>query len=274
MRIWLLIQNGTDNHPWTTIDGPLFEGMMKSRANMTSEPTALLIETNGGDAHVAFKIGRMFQRRCDQLTAIVPNYAKSAGTLLALSGSGIIFGKDAELGPLDVQMFEFEREEYSSALNAVQSLERMNAFSMNAIDQMVPLLKRRTGKKLDVLLPQVMDYMTKFLRPLLEKIDTVDFTKKSRELKVAEEYAIRLMMSNYSIEVAERIGRALVENYPAHEFVIDEDESTNFRTLKSRVYGLGLKSVPVTREAETALNLVATSIPRMNLIGCVTEMQQ
>ncbi len=41
-------------------------------------------------------------------------------------------------------------------------------------------------------------------------------------------------MLNYSIEVAERIGRAL-ENYPAHEFVIDEDESTNFRTLKSRV---------------------------------------
>src|SRR3954467_14174828 len=64
-----------------------------------------------------------------------------------------------------------------------------------------------------------------FLRPLLEKIDTLDYTRKSRELKVAEEYAIRLMRPTYKAVKAKRVARQLVEKYPTHGFVIDSYEA-------------------------------------------------
>src|SRR5258705_13655266 len=100
---------------------------------------------------------------------------------------------------------DFEREEWGSALNAVQSLERLQAFAMTAVDQSMLLLVRRTGRKTVTLLPHVLRYAANFVRPLLEKMDTVDYTGKARELKVAEEYAVRLMAPNYSLRVAKRV---------------------------------------------------------------------
>jgi len=273
MSLWLIVQNGSGSYK--NIDDALADAVYQQRTELFSEkPVGLLIHSWGGVAHSAYRIGRIFQRRCKNLTAVIPNVAKSAATLLSLSASSIVFGPDAEVGPLDVQMWESDREEWSSALNAVQALERMNAFSTSAIEQLVPLLKRRTEKKLDTLLPLVLDYVTNFVSPLLAKIDTVEYTKKSRELKVAEEYAIRLMMPNYPLEEAERIARALVENYPAHEFVIDRNEAITVKTIKAgKVFGLGLKSTQVSPEAGKALDLLGASVPKANIIGRVVEMK-
>jgi GTP cyclohydrolase FolE2 len=49
----------------------------------------------------------------------------------------------------------------------------------------------------------------------------------SRALKVGEEYAIRLLMSNpdYPPDQAREVARALVEDYPDHGFVIDAEEA-------------------------------------------------
>src|ERR1022692_2149925 len=64
-----------------------------------------------------------------------------------------------------------------------------------------------------------------FLWDGCEKIDTVDYTKKSRELKVAQEYAVRLMQKNYHQKEAKQIAAHLVEQYPTHGFVIDREEA-------------------------------------------------
>ncbi|MBN4054632.1 hypothetical protein JYT87_02880 [Nitrospira defluvii] len=108
---------------------------------------------------------------------------------------------------------------------------------MTAIDQTMMLLTHRTQKRTDVLLPEVLSYVSNLMRPLLEKIDVLDYTRKSRELKVAEEYAVRLMQPNYPWEEAKRIARQLVENYPTHGFVIDSYESSTYRDDE---FGLGL----------------------------------
>jgi hypothetical protein len=141
----------------------------------------------------------MFQRRTKDLMVLVPQYAKSAAALLALGATRLVMSRDAELGPLDVQIFDREREAYGSALDVVQALERLNIFAISAVDQHMMMYVARTGRRTDQLLPHVLEYATNFLRPLLEKIDTVAYTHKSRELKVAEDYAVRLLMSNYGI---------------------------------------------------------------------------
>ena len=47
-------------------------------------------------------------------------------------------------------------------------------------------------------MPQALQYATSIVSPLVDKIDTIELTRKSRELRVAEEYAKRVMRAYYS----------------------------------------------------------------------------
>jgi hypothetical protein len=105
------------------------------------------------------------------------------------------------------------------------SLERLNSAALVQIDQAMFLLVPRTGKKTDVLLPMVLSYVAEMMKPLVSKIDAVHYTQRSRVLKVAEEYAIRLLQPRFSKDHAELIARRLVNSYAEHEFVIDRDEA-------------------------------------------------
>jgi hypothetical protein len=274
MPIWLLVQNGEGSH--SNIDFRVFRGFRKHKAQIEeSKSIALLLDSPGGDAHFAYHIARLFQRRTRSFVVIIPQYAKSAATLLALGASELLFGRDAELGPLDAQIFDPEREGFDSALNAVQSLERLNAFSLTAIDQAMRLLMTRTGKKSDTLLPLVLKYATDFARPLLDKIDTLDYTKRSRDLKIAEQYAIRLMRPNYSQTDAERIAAHLVEKYPAHEFVIDAQESEVCQSLgATEWFGLGLKTMASINGIQEEIDRLTPFLDKFTALGMIKEIKQ
>ena len=272
--IWVMVQDGNAQENFGDIDFAVFKGFRDSCSEMENrKPLGLLIESPGGDADCAYRIVRFFQRRVSHLTVIVPRYAKSAATLMALVATELIMGRDAELGPLDVQMLDPEREEYGSALNAVQSLERLNAFSMSAVDQLTPMLMRRTGKKVDTILPLVLNYVTNFVKPLLEKIDAVDYTKKSRELKVAEQYAARLMKARYSWAKASSVARSLVEQFPAHSFVIDRDEAMTFEKVgATETFGLGLSIKKTPSDVESILEALVPVLDGLTAIGRLREI--
>jgi ATP-dependent protease ClpP protease subunit len=63
----------------------------------------LLLDTPGGDGETAVRLARSAQARCRELTIIVPNQAKSAGTLLAMGAHHIFMGPTSDLGPVDPQ---------------------------------------------------------------------------------------------------------------------------------------------------------------------------
>jgi len=67
------------------------------------EDLHLLLETPGGDGETAIRLVRAAQSRCRELTVVVPNQAKSAGTLLALGAHHILMGPTSDLGPIDPQ---------------------------------------------------------------------------------------------------------------------------------------------------------------------------
>ena len=69
-----------------------------------SQDLHLLLETPGGDGETAIRLVRQAQSRCRELTVIVPNQAKSAGTLLALGADRILMGPTSDLGPIDPQL--------------------------------------------------------------------------------------------------------------------------------------------------------------------------
>jgi hypothetical protein len=225
-QLWLLVQNSPRDDGYSMIGGEMYKGFQSRTSEIADgKRVALLVESPGGIPDFAYRIARLFQRRASQFVVLVPQYAKSAATLMALGADELILGRDAELGPLDLQIFDLREERYDSALNTVQSLERLSAYSLTVVDQTMQLLLRRMPKKSDVLLSQALNYVANLMKPLLEKVDTVDYSRKSRDLKVAEEYAARLMRKSYGFMRGREIARSLVEKYPAHGFVIDADEA-------------------------------------------------
>lgn len=64
----------------------------------------LLIQTPGGDVDAVEKIVAVLKQRLDDYRVIVPSWAKSGGTVIAMSSQKILLGVNSELGPIDPQM--------------------------------------------------------------------------------------------------------------------------------------------------------------------------
>ena len=255
MPVWLLLQRGEDE-----IDDSVVDLFWHKREELPSQsPVALLIHSIGGYAESAFRLAKLLRHRCGHFIAIVPRQAKSAATLLALGGAEIILNDEAELGPLDAQIMDMDREEYSSALDEVQTLERLQAFALDALDQTMMFLLARTGKKIETILPHATMFVAELAKPMFEKIDVVHYTQRARDIKVAEEYAIRLLRPRYSKDDAEQIARHLVEKYPEHGFVIDHDEPAHVE------FKLQLKKP--SSEQGSMLNLLVPFLGKQLVLG-------
>jgi len=66
-----------------------------------------LLHTPGGDIDAAEKLVQLFWDKVGQdgtLRVIVPQHAKSAGTLIAIGADTIVMGSTSELGPIDPQI--------------------------------------------------------------------------------------------------------------------------------------------------------------------------
>lgn len=61
----------------------------------------LFLYTNGGDTLAAWNIVNLIKMYCDEFEVIIPQKAKSAGTLISLGADSIIMTKQAVLGPID-----------------------------------------------------------------------------------------------------------------------------------------------------------------------------
>lgn len=83
----------------------------------------LMLVSPGGDGEIAVRLVRSAQARCRRLTVIVPDYAKSAATLLALGAHEILMGPTSDLGPVDPQ-FQFGDYDLVSAKDIIAAVEK------------------------------------------------------------------------------------------------------------------------------------------------------
>jgi ClpP class serine protease len=75
----------------------IFEGI-------NSNSVDLLIHTPGGLVDAVEKMVTVLRKRAQSYRVIVPSWAKSGGTVLAISSEKILLGVNSELGPIDPQM--------------------------------------------------------------------------------------------------------------------------------------------------------------------------
>jgi ClpP class serine protease len=69
-----------------------------------SSPIDLIIHTPGGLVLAAEEIARALQAHKAPVTVMVPHYAMSGGTRIALSAGQILMSPSAVLGPVDPQI--------------------------------------------------------------------------------------------------------------------------------------------------------------------------
>src|SRR5688572_5280843 len=80
-----------------------FTNMLKSIGTVTN--LDLIVVSPGGDGTAAETILDMLRKYCTGvLRIVVPLYAKSAATLIALGADEIVMGETSELGPIDAQI--------------------------------------------------------------------------------------------------------------------------------------------------------------------------
>jgi ClpP class serine protease len=88
-------------------------------------PIDLVLHTPGGLVLASDQIAYALRRHAGKITVIVPHYAMSGGTLVALAADEILMDADAVLGPVDPQLGSLPRGSWPAA-SILKALEQDN----------------------------------------------------------------------------------------------------------------------------------------------------
>ena len=105
----------------------------------------VLLESKGGNLDSAYKILQLLKSYANQVTVIVPNYAKSAATIIALGAHRLQMCRAGELGPLDPQVWDPASDEMVPALAVKKGMDFIKSVEnpfiiLNLTDKISPLL--------------------------------------------------------------------------------------------------------------------------------------
>lgn len=209
--------------------------VVSNKNRFPSEPIAVLLDSFGGSGQIAFKLANLIRSKCKSYCVIVHERALSAATLFALGAETICLGDEAVLGPLDAQIYDPDIEEdVVSALDTVKAVSQLEDSAIEVALNMLRHLQHRTGKKSNLLLKPALHFAAEITRPLFNKIDAIKYSRHSRILQEAQDYAERLLQPQFSAEKAKAIAHDLVRRYPTHDFVINIEESRSIGTISDK----------------------------------------
>src|SRR5437879_8389058 len=97
-------------------------------------PIDIVLHTPGGLVLAALQIARAIHKHKGKVTAFVPHYAMSGGTLIALAADEIIMSEDAVLGPVDPQLGQYPAASILKVI-AKKSLDRIKDETLILADQ-------------------------------------------------------------------------------------------------------------------------------------------
>jgi len=95
--------------PLLNIDMSDKDGFYEIVRNIDSKEIDIFIHSPGGSAEATESIVKILRSKFDYIRFIITGAAKSAATILVMSGNEILMDKSAELGPIDPQIRVKER---------------------------------------------------------------------------------------------------------------------------------------------------------------------
>jgi ATP-dependent protease ClpP protease subunit len=205
------------------------------------------LDSGGGDAHAAYKLALMARAAAAKVRVVIPDFAKSAATLLAVAGDEIYLAPGADMGPLDAQMHdEGSLSGQISSLNIARAADEVarDAVSM-AVQGGVEILQI-TGLSRAETIEAMLAFSAHFSEPLVCQLDPKVVHHAKQLLQVTAKYAQRLLKDVGCDDPAE-IARALVMDFPTHGYVISIDQAQEL--------GLPVKEIASYEHAEVVKTL-------------------
>ena len=206
----VIVYTAASFHPFPEImiqDIPLFEDLLRSVAE--ADIGYLIINSPGGDGNVAEKILLMCRQRFPKgFNVIVPDFAKSAATMIAIGSDKILMGYLAELGPIDPQLRMAPLGEIIPARSFIDGLE---------------IIRKKVTEDHD---PVQMYF------PMMSQIRPEILASCNSAIEGAREFAkkwLKSYMLKNDPEQAERVAEWLSGGkiYKSHGKVIDFNEAKN-----------------------------------------------
>lgn len=87
------------------------DGFDEVTRNLPGPNLDVVLHTPGGSAEATESVVELLRARFDDIRFIVPNMAKSAGTIMAMAGNQILMDERSELGPTDPQMLFYSGQQ-------------------------------------------------------------------------------------------------------------------------------------------------------------------
>ena len=170
----------------------------------------LMLHTGGGDIDAAEKIVAILRTRVGtgRFRVILPDFAKSAGTLIALAADEVVMSESSELGPIDPQFLKRDGEgnaRWHSVLSYLNAYEELSQRLREAPEDMPARI-----------MISKLDYTT------VVQFEAV----KNRARKLAEEHLNRWMFQkrkgNYTKIASELMD---TNKWPAHGQMISWEDA-------------------------------------------------
>ncbi|MEE9173458.1 MAG: hypothetical protein V3U30_00610 [Thermoplasmata archaeon] len=192
----------------------------------------VLLNSLGGDVYTAYKLLNILRSRASKIRVIVPLYAKSAATLMALGADEIVMGHQSELGPLDAPIEHPMVEGIRlSALDGVRPLELL-ASIVNEIAFAAGLqIRQKVGLGRKESIEIAMNSAVNYISPIIAKLDPLVVNMCFRFLSVTERYGEEFLKEYMfkgkrdAQDLAESAISELVWEYPEHSFAISLREA-------------------------------------------------
>lgn len=217
--------------------------------------TILILATYGGSADAAFRIARAFQKRSKKagghFFVFIPDYCKSAGTLICIGANALIMGNNGELGPLDVQLSnKDDLAGFSSGLTPMQTLASLRDESFRMFEQQFLDIYYKAGQRISTKMAMEISskITTGLFGNLYSQIDPLLLGETYRSMSVGLQYGE--ILSSWSENLAADSLKKIVFEYPSHSFVIDYIEAEK----------LFKKVLPPTDELEVIATLMENGI--------------
>ncbi len=101
------------------------EEIARTRRRPRQKKVLVFLETGGGLITVAERMANIFRHHYSHVDFLIPTYAMSAGTVLAMAGDEIYMDYASTLGPIDPQIRRRGTERLVPALGYLEQYERL-----------------------------------------------------------------------------------------------------------------------------------------------------
>jgi Serine dehydrogenase proteinase len=217
------------------IDDDVYDEMYQWRAELKNAGKAgldVLLHSPGGDLTACYAAARLLARSSDSWEALVPSLAASGATLICLGSCNVVMALNGRMSPLDPQVISkrqkrFFHRERQSPLEAFEAVRYLRYYTVESLDAVMHFLLQHQGVEPHLALETARKISASLVSPILGRVEPFDLGTFRLDSRMAIEYCTRIVKPSDSAKKTQRQvdPRALVEEYPAHEFLVDFEEA-------------------------------------------------